>query len=336
MKVLLVENDLNYRANIVSFLKAHGCVVDEADNGKDALKNFLINLYQIVLANVDIPIINGIELLKTISTSPYWNSADIVLYAEKGDSDTVIQALRLGAFDFMLKPLKKEELLRILEKVTKRRISNRKKCNILMVHQDSLFSEGLKYILTQINNYNLVGEAGNLHQALCSLKKLRTNLILIDWNCCAMLEQENLIEVIGKKLFGIKVVFLHYPEDYIGNEIKQYAAGFIPKNAGAKEVIAFLQHLEKGYDVSGIFTSTLDAEADNKLAQLTPIEQQILCLLGQGLSNKEIAEDVYLGYSTVRTYVSRIYEKLELANRAEAAVFAVKHLDNLNYEANVD
>ena len=62
------------------------------------------------------------------------------------------------------------------------------------------------------------------------------------------------------------------------------------------------------------------------LEQLTCREYEVLRLLGEGLTNKEIAESLYVSHSTVRTYVSNILQKLNVTNRAAAAAFAVKYL----------
>lgn len=326
MKILLADDNNSSRQSVANFLRKIGYRVDEYNDGYEALKGFLINSYEMVLTDIKMPHMDGIELLKSISASPYWNSVDVVLFTGYGDLDTAIKALRLGAFDYLLKPIDVKELAQVTEKIAERRKKSRKKINIMLVHNNSLYGEGLKYIFTRSYKFRFIGDVGNFKEAVDMLEINEVDIMLVDTDF-AIENRANIEKIIKNRFPKLNIVLLYSNEELVSDDIRECASGCIPKDTEVEEIIFFLEQLYKGFDVSSFFTSSFALEIENVIEQLTPVEYQVLKLLGQGLTNKEIAENLFISYSTVRTYVSKIYQKLDVPNRAAAAAFAVKCIE---------
>lgn len=272
------------------------------------------------------PKMNGLELLKSILASPYYNNVDVVLFTGYGKLDSAIQALRLGVFDYLLKPLDVRELANVTEKIAKRRKKVLNKINIMLVHNNSIFAEGLKYIFTRFNSFNLIGEAKGLLEAFPLLEAKKVDIILVDVDHYSNMQgtvADSLKELFPK--LNIAVLYSH--QDLITENIKKQAPFFISKDKEGGEIMFLLEQVYKGDTIPSPFLEKTLSEAEKMIQELTCKEYEVLKLLGQGLTNKEIAECLYLSHSTARTYVSRIFQKLNVANRTAAAALAVKHLD---------
>ncbi|HUU28176.1 MAG TPA: sigma-54 dependent transcriptional regulator [archaeon] len=118
MRILLVEDDDSLRSEIAIFLRTFlGHQVTECTNGHEAFELFTRSPFPMVVADIRMPGIDGIELLRQIKALSSGKNADIVLITGHGDMYTAIQALRAGACDFFPKPFRVEELAEIIEKV---------------------------------------------------------------------------------------------------------------------------------------------------------------------------------------------------------------------------
>ena len=132
---------------------------------------------------------------------------------------------------------------------------------------------------------------------------------------------------------GIKVLILtaYAGEELIVEAMQAGASGYVLKQDPADEIVTALRTVGSGgAHFSGAATPQMLAMIatgglpEDPLAHLSDRERDLLALLGEGLSNRQIAERLYLGERTVKNYVSRLLRKLDLDRRAEAAVFAAK------------
>ncbi len=326
MKILIADDNDNSRVSVANFLRKIGYEVDEYKDGYSALRGFLVNNYGMVLSDIKMPNMTGIDLLKAISASPYRNDVDVVLFTGHGDLEYAIQALRLGAYDYLLKPLNIKELIEVTERVAMRRKKERKNINILLLHNNSLFGEGLKYIFTRSNKFNLIGEAETFGKALNILETVRVDALIIDldqfWN-----DTTGYCKIIKDKFPGLKIILLYSQENLLSNHMKECSSLCIYKDTEAQNITYLLEQIEKGNDVPNYHApSIVSDEREERLGKLTSKEHQVLTLLAQGLTNKEIAEKLFISQSTVRTYVSKILEKLETPNRAAAAAYGARYI----------
>lgn len=121
MNILLVEDDYICRNNLKKFLSRLGHHVLDCANGQEALKLFKPAKFHMVLSDINMPKMTGMELLQEISSMTEAKDVDVVLFTGQGNMNSVIKALRLGASDYLLKPINFEELTIVIERVAERR-----------------------------------------------------------------------------------------------------------------------------------------------------------------------------------------------------------------------
>lgn len=119
MNILLIDDDQDSRVSMGEFLRELGHNVVECCDGEEALELFTTDDFPMVLSDIKMPKMTGIELLQAFSTLPYKGETDVVLYTGYGDMESVIAALRAGAYDYLLKPINVEELAAITERIQK-------------------------------------------------------------------------------------------------------------------------------------------------------------------------------------------------------------------------
>ena len=116
MDILLVEDDHDSRIGIAKFLRELGHRLVECGNGEEALKAFQPS-FNMVLSDIKMPKMSGIELLREISGRPGGQDVDVVLFTGFNDLESAVDALRAGAYDYMLKPINIEELAAVVGRV---------------------------------------------------------------------------------------------------------------------------------------------------------------------------------------------------------------------------
>ena len=104
MQVLLVDDEDNSRESVAEFLTELGHDVTECDNAGTAVRILKEQYYPLIITDIRMPGLTGIEFLKIIKESNR-ASADVIVYTGHGDIDSAIAALRLGAYDYLQKPI---------------------------------------------------------------------------------------------------------------------------------------------------------------------------------------------------------------------------------------
>ncbi len=117
MNILLVDDDLFSRSSVGEFLRETGHHVVECTNGQEALT--LLNNYHfhMVMSDIKMPVMNGLDLLRNLSLLAIEQKPDVVLFTGHGDLNSAIEALRAGAYDYLLKPINVGELAAITERI---------------------------------------------------------------------------------------------------------------------------------------------------------------------------------------------------------------------------
>ncbi|HWQ76321.1 MAG TPA: sigma-54 dependent transcriptional regulator, partial [Syntrophomonas sp.] len=110
-------DDKNSRKAVAKFLRQIGHNTTECDSAKHALIEFAAHDYPMVLSDIKMPEVSGLELLKTLSALPAQPKSDVVLFTGYADTESAVEALRAGAYDYLLKPVNAEELASVVEKV---------------------------------------------------------------------------------------------------------------------------------------------------------------------------------------------------------------------------
>ncbi len=206
---------------------------------------------------------------------------------------------------------------------------------IMLVDDHEVVRLGLKALLSSRPGFEVVGEAGTAREAVSMALSLRPDVIIMDMR----LPGESGAEAcrrIKEQLPDTKVIFLTaFPEEEnLLEAIEAGADGYVLKRVGSEELLEALEKVRRGESILDpsllpyLFARLRKLREKERLeafAPLTDRELQILALIAQGKSNREIAEELFLSEKTVRNYISQILEKLGLSSRTEAAAYAIRH-----------
>jgi two-component system response regulator DevR len=206
---------------------------------------------------------------------------------------------------------------------------------ILLVDDHEIVRLGLKALLSRYPHFEVVAEARDAQEAIDMLLRHEPDIVVMD----IRLPGKNGIEATQDILEirpQTKVIMLtsHADDDVLFDAISAGASGYVLKQIGSDDLIRALEMVGRGQSMldptltqkvfQRVRESARKAE-DEYFAALTQQELHILAYITEGLTNREIAERVFLSEKTVRNYVSSILSKLNLSSRAEAAAYAVRH-----------
>lgn len=203
---------------------------------------------------------------------------------------------------------------------------------VLIVDDDALIRDGLNILIGLEDDFEVIGTATNGQEAFELCGRERPDLVLMDIRMPVM------DGVLGTRLIKqhfqhIKVVILttFKDDEYIKEAVKCGAEGYILKNQPSDSIIESLRAVGKG---NAVFEREVASTLSSMLAQekkapagvdLTERELEILALIAEGLSNKEIADRIFLSAGTTRNYVTGLLEKLQLRDRTQLAIYYLKH-----------
>jgi DNA-binding NarL/FixJ family response regulator len=207
---------------------------------------------------------------------------------------------------------------------------------ILIVDDHAVVRAGIRTLLENEDDFLVVDEAENGMEAIKKAQSHQPDVIVMDIRLPGGISGIEACEQILARLPQTRVLMLtSYAEDDLVKEaIRAGAVGYVLKRVGNRELVDSIRAIGKGEAVvDPAMTKALldevrhaaEVEEASVFSELTPQEMRILALMVEGQTNREIAQKLYLGEGTVRNYVGNILSKLNVSNRAEAAVFAVKH-----------
>jgi two-component system nitrate/nitrite response regulator NarL len=208
---------------------------------------------------------------------------------------------------------------------------------ILLVDDHILFRKGLASLLDSQADFEVVGEAGDGFEGLEKAKMLKPDLILMDVTMprCSGPEATRLIV---QQIHGAQIVMLTVSDDDVDlfAAIRAGAMGYLLKSIKPDELFTHLRGLAQGEaPISRLMAAKLLREFARSSSEppmpsmqvssaITDREQEVLNLIARGLTNREIGEKLHIAENTVKNHVRSILDKLHLANRAQAAAYAVQ------------
>lgn len=204
---------------------------------------------------------------------------------------------------------------------------------ILIADDHSMVREGLKQLLELEGDLEVVGEASNGIETLERIKETKPDVLLLDVNMPVMNGLEILAKIKQEKI-GIKVLILtiHNEVEYLLKAVEIGCDGYILKDSSSNLLKRAIHSVYNGESyIQPNLIPVLNAGLANrttinsKLSELTKREIEVLKLLSEGLFNKEIAFRLDISERTVKNHVSNIFKKINVSDRTQAAVFAIKN-----------
>ncbi|HEX6384154.1 MAG TPA: response regulator transcription factor [Anaerolineae bacterium] len=203
---------------------------------------------------------------------------------------------------------------------------------VMIVDDHAIVREGLRTLLSEEDNIEVVGEARDGAESVQMAAQLRPDVILMD---LVMPEIDGIqaTEQIRKSVPSTQVLVLtSFAEDHrVPNAIQAGAIGYLLKDVLKADLLHAIQAARQGEPTlhpeaqRQLMREVVTSAAPNLLETLTDREMDVLRLIARGQSNKEIATSLHLTEGTVKGYVSAILGKLQVADRTQAALYAVKH-----------
>jgi DNA-binding NarL/FixJ family response regulator len=201
--------------------------------------------------------------------------------------------------------------------------------NMIILDDHPLVRQGIRTVISSENKINIVGEASNAKEALKLMAQTQPDLALVDLN----LGEDNGLDFIQyARSLGYNCKYLILTSSATSSELRLAQSigveGICLKEALPEDLLYAVDVVARGrkYYDPAFMDSLMDVApttGELAFAELTPKELEVLISLGKGRSNKEIAGELFITEFTVKKHVSQILSKLSLADRTQAALYAL-------------
>jgi NarL family two-component system response regulator LiaR len=206
------------------------------------------------------------------------------------------------------------------------------KIRILIVDDHVLIREGIKALVASVHDVEVVGEAADGYQAVEQARLLAPDVILLD---LVMPEKDGLqaLPELAECCPATRVLVLtsYTDDDKVFTAIKSGALGYLLKDSTSEELLKAIRSVYRGESSLHptiarklILEINRPPEQPSAREPLSSREMEVLSLIARGLSNKEIASQLNLSEHTVNSHIGNILKKLHLANRTQAALYALR------------
>jgi DNA-binding NarL/FixJ family response regulator len=203
---------------------------------------------------------------------------------------------------------------------------------VLIAEDHPLFREGMRGRMDRVADVAVVGEAASGDEAVELAQKLEPDVILMDIKMPGLngIEATREIQRANPQI-GILVLTMFEDDDSVFAAMRAGAKGYLLKDSGGEGVVHAIRAVASGEAVFGpgvaermigFFSAPRAAAPQRAFPELTEREEEVLSLVAQGKSNREIARQLFVSLKTVRNHVSNILLKLQVADRAQAVIRA--------------
>ena len=196
---------------------------------------------------------------------------------------------------------------------------------VLLADDHSLVRRGFRRILEDDEMLKVVGEASNGIEAIRMAYELKPKVVVMDLSM-PELDGVQATKEIVKHLPGTEVLVLsmHADDNYVRNALDAGAKGYLLKNAIDVDLVGAIKAVAEGRRIIGSGLKYVAHERDDEIDKLTAREKQVLQLIAQGKSNKEIASLLDLSVNTVSVHRANLMEKMNIHRTAELVLFAIR------------
>ena len=204
---------------------------------------------------------------------------------------------------------------------------------VMITDDHAMIREGIKQLLEYDGNIEVVAEASDGEECLGLLKTVKPDVLLLDIN----MPKKNGIEVlenIKRKHYEMKVLILtvHNEVEYLLKAVDIGVDGYILKDSESAELKKAIVAVLSGENyiqpslIPMLNSRLINRDADKeKLEKLTKRELEVLIEMASGMFNRDIAANLNISERTVKNHISNIFKKIDVADRTQAAVFAIKN-----------
>ncbi|MBD1999209.1 response regulator transcription factor [Oculatella sp. FACHB-28] len=214
---------------------------------------------------------------------------------------------------------------------------------VMLVDDQPLFREGLAFLLSQQTDLEVIAEANHGSEAIALCHELQPDVILMDIQM-PICDGVEATREIHRRYPWIRILVLTTfdHDSYIWQSLQAGALGYLLKNTPAQQMADAIRKIQQGYGQLGptiapkVFAQGPISTPQNSLVSadamsvsLNPRERDLLIQLAQGSSNREIAQSLQVTEGTVKNYLTRIFSKLGVRDRIQAALWAQKHLESI-------
>src|SRR3990170_3273976 len=210
-----------------------------------------------------------------------------------------------------------------------------RKIRVLIADDHAVLREGLHALLNMYDDVEVVAEAADGLEALEKTMELQPDVVLMDIAMPRLGGLEAALEIRQRKLPTKVLVLTQYDnKEYVFQMLKAGAAGYILKKAAGSELVSAIRAVHAGESflhpsaakavVDRYLGEEQEGDEERRLDQLSDREKEVLKLLAEARSNRDIAELLHLSVKTVMSHRASIMEKLDIHNRTELVKFAIR------------
>lgn len=207
------------------------------------------------------------------------------------------------------------------------------KTKVMITDDHSLIREGIRQLLEFDGSIEVIGEASNGVECLEKLEVLSPDVLLLDINMPEM-NGIDVLKQLKETESDVKVLILtvHNELEYLLKAIDIGVDGYILKDSESSELKKAIDIICKGENyiqpslIPALNNQLVNRDIDkDKIDLLTSREYEVLIQVANGMSNKEIATNLNISERTVKNHISNIFKKIDVSDRTQAAVFAIKN-----------
>jgi two-component system invasion response regulator UvrY len=204
---------------------------------------------------------------------------------------------------------------------------------VLLADDHTIVREGLRRLLEDDKDVQVIGEASDGHETLRIARKLLPDVVVMDLSMPGLDGMET-TRALAKETPGVNVLILtmHANKEYAMRLLQAGARGFVSKGTSGHELLAAIRKVATGrVYLPPALSETLPYRHANRDTPVNPLEAlsdrelQILKLVAEGRTGREIAQDLHLSIKTIDTYRARVLDKLGLETNADLIRFALRH-----------
>lgn len=203
---------------------------------------------------------------------------------------------------------------------------------VLIADDHEVVRQGTRVLLEDAPDVEVVGEADDGREAVAKVLELKPDVVLMDLSMPEM-DGVEAIRALADEAPDVKVLLLTGSgvEERIFEALEAGALGYLSKTAQGDEILEAVRRVDAGDpslppEITRRLLTRLSGTPDHRelVDPLTDREEEVLALVAEGMSNRDIAENLHVSETTVRTHVSHILGKVGVKNRVQAALFALR------------